>query len=60
MTTAQYYSPCPACEATIAPGDPLRRDDLEDAWVHVTCPQPPARPVCTTCWLVHPKGVECW
>ena len=56
MTTASYYSECPGCGATIAPGDPIRRDDTEDAWVHRVCPQPPARPVCTTCWLTPPEG----
>ena len=68
---ARYSGVCPECGERWQPGDLIRSvvvgPEHVERWVHDTCPDVPdpdaIRPgetVCTTCWLVHPKGVECW
>ena len=69
---ARWPGTCPECGERWQPGDLIRSGDCAEdgrptAWVHDVCPDVPdpdsLRPgetVCQTCWLVHPKGVECW
>ena len=68
---ARYSGVCPECGERWQPGDLIRSvvvgPEHVERWVHATCPAIPdaaaVRPgetVCPNCWLVHPKGVECW
>ena len=68
---ARYSGVCPECGERWQPGDLIRSDEREAGglpiWTHAACPTPydalavnPGEKVCPDCWLVHPKGVECW
>ena len=68
---ARYSGYCPECGERWQPGDLIRSDDRDPnglpIWIHAACPDVPdadsLRPgetACPACWLVHPKGVECW
>ena len=68
---ARWPGTCPECGERWQPGDLIRSVvvgyEHVERWGHDRCPDVPdpdsLRPgetVCTDCWLVHPKGVECW
>ena len=68
---ARYSGVCPECGERWQPGDLIRADGREDngppIWTHAVCPivldaaaVRPGEVACPVCWLVHPKGVECW
>ena len=68
---ARYSGLCIECGERWQPGDLIRSDQLNDVgmalWTHAVCPDPidpttvnPGEQVCTDCWLIHPKGAECW
>ena len=63
---ARYSGLCPDCDEKWQPGDLIRADD-DRVWKHASCPVVmdlltvrPGEVSCRDCWLVHPKGVECW
>lgn len=54
MNTIEARHPglCTACDESFDVGEPLTRNAEDTAWVHVTCPEPPApRPVCPECFM---------
>jgi len=63
--TARYHGRCGNCDNAIEPGDEATYSD--DEVVHAGCAgdapakyrQASSNPVCTQCWLEHPKGAEC-
>ncbi|KQP81625.1 hypothetical protein [Aeromicrobium sp. Leaf291] len=60
-TTARYGGTCGECGDRFEPGTPIVRESTAHDWQHAACPPPadplaPNNPVCTTCWLDHPKG----
>ena len=68
---ARFSGVCPECGERWQPGDLIRSDGRErdglPIWTHAVCPlvlDPddlrPGETACPNCWLVHPKGVECW
>ena len=67
---ARYSGVCPECGERWQPGDLIRAADQPiwpTVWTHAVCPTPydaltvnAGEKVCPDCWLVHPKGVECW
>ena len=68
---ARWSGTCSECGERWQPGDLIRAEGSEanglPIWTHAVCPlvlDPsvlrPGETVCTDCWLVHPKGVECW
>lgn len=69
---ARYSGMCPECGERWQPGDLIRACEHPNAnglpcWHHAVCPIVPdaaaVRPgevACPDCWLIHPKGVECW
>lgn len=68
---ARYSGVCPECGERWQPGDLIRSQAVgaehHEYWMHAVCPNDklaasirPGEVVCQDCWLVHPKGVECW
>ena len=68
---ARWSGQCPECGERWQPGDLIRPVivgyEHVQRWVHAVCPDAldpsvlrPGETVCTDCWLVHPKGGECW
>ena len=68
---ARWSGYCSECGERWQPGDQIRSVvvgyEHMERWVHDACPDVlapdalrPGETVCTDCWLVHPKGVECW
>ena len=56
---AIYNGVCPECGGNVK-GRAVHRNEFGD-WVHDTCPETDLdrdqkKPVCQTCWLIHPEG----